>query len=55
MKSKIFTKKKASKASDLPEDDEEDSWLDEPEVYPVARVLNAEKSSPINLSASVHL
>jgi hypothetical protein len=40
----------------LPEDEEDDSWLDEPaEVYPAARTLKAEKSSPINLSASVHL
>lgn len=42
--------------SDLPEDEEEDSWLDEPaEVYPAERALNAENFSPVNLSASVHL
>ena len=55
MKSKIFTKK-ASKVSDFPEDVEDASWLDEPaDVYPAARTLNAEESSPINLSASAHL
>ena len=54
MKNKIFTKN-GSKASDLPEDEEDDSWLDEPvNVYPAARALNAETSSPINLT-SVHL
>ena len=55
MKSKIFTKN-ATKASDLPEDEEDSSWLDEPaDVYPAARVLHAEESSPINISASLYL
>ena len=51
VKRKIFSKtaKKAS-SEDLPDDDEDDSWLDEPrEAYDSDQELDAEKSSPINL------
>jgi hypothetical protein len=42
----------SSEDSDLPDDDEEDSWLDEPqEAYNSAQELYAEKSSPINLAS----
>ncbi|KDR75453.1 hypothetical protein GALMADRAFT_140951 [Galerina marginata CBS 339.88] len=57
VKSRIFLKsaKKAS-SEDLPDDDEDDTWLDEPQddVYDSVWELDAEKSSPINL-ASKHL
>lgn len=50
VKSRIFSKKSSSE--DLPDDDEDDSWLDEPqEVYDSVRKLDAEKSSPINLAS----
>lgn len=55
VKSKIFTKK-APKESELLNDDEDDTWLDEPaDVYPSETFLKAEASSPIDLAASVHL
>jgi hypothetical protein len=48
VKSKIFSKC-LPKDSKLPDDDEDDSWLDEePERYGSVRVLDAETSSPIN-------
>lgn len=53
VKSKIFSKSaKKSSSEDLPDDDEDDSWLDEPrEAYISVRELDAEKSSPINLAS----
>ena len=56
VKSKIFSKKDATNHGQLPDDDEDDSWLDEPEeaVYDSAQELEAESTSPINL-ASQHL
>lgn len=55
VKSKIFTKK-APKESELPDDDEDDTWLDEPaDIYPSELFLKAQASSPIDLAASMHL
>jgi hypothetical protein len=53
VKSKIFSKSaKKGSSEDLPDDDEDDSWLDEPqEVYDSVQELDAEKSSPINLAS----
>ena len=53
VKSKIFSKKaKKASSEDLPDDDEDDSWLDEPqEAYDSVQELDAEKSSPINLAS----
>jgi hypothetical protein len=53
VKSKIFSKTaKKGSSEDLPDDDEDDSWLDEPqEVYDSVQELDAEKSSPINLAS----
>jgi hypothetical protein len=53
VKSRIFSKSaKKGSSEDLPDDDEDDSWLDEPqEVYDSVQVLDAEKSSPINLAS----
>jgi hypothetical protein len=48
IKSKIFSKTPPVE-SGLPDDDEDDSWLDEaPEKHGVAHVLDAETSSPID-------
>lgn len=56
IKSKIFSKSggKKDSASELPDDDEDDSWLDEPPdvVYNSAQDLEAATSSPINLASS---
>ena len=59
VKSKIFSKSgnlKKDRDSELPDDDEDDSWLDEQQetMYDSAQELEAELTSPINL-ASTHL
>ena len=57
IKSKIFSKEskpaaKKGSSEDWPDDDEEDSWLDEPqEIYNSVQELDAENSSPINLAS----
>ena len=53
VKSKIFSKSaKKVTSEDSPDDDEDDSWLDEPqEAYDSVQELDAEKSSPINLAS----
>ena len=53
VKSRIFSKSaKKDSADELPDDDEDDSWLDEPqELYDTAQELEAEKLSPINLAS----
>jgi hypothetical protein len=53
VKSRIFSKPaKKNSSEDLPDDDEDDSWLDEPqEVYNSVQELDAENSSPIDLAS----
>ena len=48
VKSRIFSKTSPAE-SGLPDDDEDDSWLDEaPEKHGLAQILDAETSSPVD-------
>ena len=52
----VKSNKKAPKESELLNDDEDDTWLDEPaDVCPSEMLLKAEASSLIDLAASMHL